>query len=387
MATLNISMGLAELGHEVVVLGMNTSKHYSQMEEIPPYVNNLIDIKDVKIDTDVNLWKASINLLFSDMPYNATRFFSRRFEQSLEEILNKQQFDIIQMEGLYMCWYIPVIRKNSKAKISLRAHNLEHEIWERSANLEKSPIKKKYFKILSKRIKKFEISNLNKYDILIPITRRDSGKYKKLGNRLPTHVSPVGYDMSDIGMDKENFKFPSLFFIGTLDWFPNQEGLIWFLDHVWEEVLELNPGLSFHIAGRNAPGWLKKLFRKKQNVVFHGEVNDARQFIRENAIMIAPLFSGSGMRVKIIEGMALGKAIVTTTIGAEGIDLVSDHNIIIEDLAMDFITQIDALVKDKDKYIRIGKNATRFIKDHYDNKDISGKLASFYSKQIQSVSK
>ncbi|MFW5758157.1 MAG: glycosyltransferase family 4 protein [Bacteroidota bacterium] len=387
IATLNISLGLAELGHEVTVLGMNTPKHFTDISALPPKIKNTIRIFDVEVDTDINLWYAFTNLLFSKLPYNATRFFSRKFEKQLIGLLKKEHFDIIQLEGLYLCFYIDTIRKYSKALISLRAHNIEYEIWERSANFEKNYFKRKYFYLLARRIRRFELNYLNKYDLLLPITSRDARKYNRMGNQLPSQTIPVGYDLDNLSLKKGNVKFPSLFFIGTLDWFPNQEGLIWFLENVWIELLEMNPGLSFHIAGRNAPLKMKKLFRKYRNVVFHGEVEDGELFIRENAIMIAPLFSGSGMRVKIIEGMAMGKTIVTTSIGAEGIDVVHEHNIIIEDLSFDFIAQINALVRDKKRFERIGRNAAIFIQSHYNNKTISKTLAEFYARKVQLICK
>jgi len=387
IATLNISLGLAELGHEVTVLGMNTPKHFTDLSVLPPKIKNTIRILDVEVDTDIKPWYALSNLVFSKLPYNATRFFSRKFEKELADLLRKQEFDVIQLEGLYLCFYIDCIRKHSKALVSLRSHNIEYEIWERSANFEKNYFKRKYFYLLAKRIRRFELNYLNCYDVLLPITSRDARKYNRMGNQIPYQIIPVGYDLNNLSPEKENVKFPSLFFIGTLDWFPNQEGLIWFLDNVWSELLEMNPGLSFHIAGRNAPLKMKKLFRKYENVVFHGEVEDAELFIRENAIMIAPLFSGSGMRVKIIEGMALGKTIVTTSIGAEGIDVVHEHNIIIEDLAFDFIAQINALVRDKKRFERIGRNAATFIRSYYDNKRISETLAEFYARKVQMICK
>ncbi len=383
IATLNISMGLHSLGHEITLLGMNTSKHYFDMKDLPEMLKSRIDIRDVRVDTKISFTAAFKNLVFSSLPYNAERFFNKDFTHTLINLLQEKDFDVVQLEGLYMAWYINIIRKYSKALIALRAHNIEHEIWQRVAMQERSFLKKIYFRILARRIKKFKLRILNTYDLLLPITRRDASHYFELGNTRPAFVVPAGYDISRFNPDSVEINFPGIFFIGTLDWFPNQEGIVWFLDKVWEKLLNMNPGLEFHVAGRNAPVWLEEKLKSKEGLIYYGEIDDAYAFIARNAIMVAPLFSGSGMRVKIIEGMALGKTIVTTTIGAEGIPVSDGINIIIEDDPDHFVQKIDLLIKNKELFDDIGNNAVEFVSQHFDNHKISVCLADFYKKHIE----
>jgi len=382
IATLNISMGLHSLGHEITLLGMNTTKHYTDMDDLPGALKSSIDIREVKVNTDLSFRAATRNLLFSRLPYNAERFFNKDFIQALVNLLKEKDFDVVQLEGLYMTWYIDIIRKHSKAIIALRAHNIEHEIWDRAAMQERSLFKKMYFKILARRIKNFKLSILNTYDLLLPITKRDASHYFELGNTRPAFVVPAGYDVSRLNPESDEVNFPNIFFIGTLDWFPNQEGVVWFLEKVWDKLFSVNPGLEFHVAGRNAPLWLEEQLRSKEGVIYHGEIDDAHAFIVRNAIMVAPLFSGSGMRVKIIEGMALGKTIVTTTIGAEGIPVSDGTNIIIEDEPEHFAEKIDLLIKNKEFFDDIGQNAVKFVSQNFDNHKISASLAEFYQKHI-----
>jgi polysaccharide biosynthesis protein PslH len=384
IATLNISKGLARQGHDITILAMNTSKHYVHPDELPHELTQQVTIKEVEVITDISFGAAIRNLIFSSKPYNAERFFNNRFNEELTGILKKDQFDIIQLEGLYLAFYIDTIRKYSRAKISLRAHNIEHEIWERTAAQEKSLWKRFYFNILARRIKNFEINMLNKYDLLIPITERDANHYATFGNVKPTHVVPAGFELNSAIPHPEQIKFPSVFFIGTLDWFPNQEGLLWFLEKVWPLVLRNDKNMLISIAGRNAPRWFVNQLNKFPNVNFLGEIEDAHQFIAENAIMIAPLFSGSGMRVKIIEGMALGKTIITTTIGAEGIDVSNGENILIENDPEKFAGWIVELVNNRFLFDAIGRNAINFVGSKYDNDKISQSLASFYLNQLKS---
>jgi glycosyltransferase involved in cell wall biosynthesis len=376
IACLNLTKGFSMLGHEVTVLSMNTTKHHIRIKDMPADLRKKADFRLVEVPASINWFEATLNLLFSKLPYNAQRFISDEFSQELAKLLNEKSFDIIQLEGLYLCPYIPVIRKYSKALISYRAHNIEYEIWERTATLSEG-FRSKYLRNLSKRIKRFEVSYLNAYDLLVPITDRDGTILDKLGNSKPRHTSQTGIDFASLVPTARKLEFPSLFHIGALDWAPNQEGLIWFFTNCWPKIHSQNPELKFYLAGRNAPEWFERII-KLEGVVYLGEINDAYDFINSKAVMVVPLFSGSGMRIKIIEGMALGKPIVTTDIGTEGIPTENGENILIANDVDRFVDAINQLIHDRALSDRIGKKAIGFIQEKYDNLSQAEALVEFY---------
>lgn len=376
IACLNMTKGFSMLGHEVTVLSMNTFKHHLRIKDMPLNIRSKADFRFVEVPASIDWFAATTNLLFSRIPYNAKRFISDEFSSSLIKLLTEKTFDIIQLEGLYLCPYIPVIRKYSKALIAYRAHNIEYEIWERTAKLSNG-LRSNYLRNLSKRIKRFEISYLNKYDVLVPITDRDGKILDSLGNSKPRHTSQTGIDFASLVPTAKKLEFPSLFHIGALDWAPNQEGLIWFFDKCWPKIHSENPDLKFYLAGRNAPEWFERHIRL-EGVEYLGEINDAYDFINSKAVMIVPLFSGSGMRIKIIEGMALGKPIVTTDIGTEGIPTENGNNILIANDASQFTEAITRLINDRALSDQIGKNAIGFIQEKFDNLSQAGALIEFY---------
>ena len=157
---------------------------------------------------------------------------------------------------------------------------------------------------------------------------------------------------------------------------PNEEGIYWFLNNVWDKVTKRNPDLQLNLAGRNMPKWLLKL--KKKNVNVYGEVPDAKEFVRNNDIAIVPLLSGSGIRIKIIESMAMGKTVITTMVGAEGIQYSEYENIIIADSPGKMVEVTCKIIKNPDEAQRIGRNARRLVEDIYDNKKIINRLLIFY---------
>ncbi len=381
IACMNLTRGFSLLGHKVTILSMNTAKHNITLDEIPEPIKDLAEFELVNVPARIHFISALLNLLFSRKPYNAVRFISRDFKSGLKTLLKENKFDVVQLEGLYVCPYIPVIRKYSSAKIVYRAHNIEYEIWDRTV-FNSHGIKKWYIKILSKRIKKFETRLLNDYDLIVPITERDGNLLNKLGNNKPSHISQTGIDASQLIPTAKNLEHPSLFHIGSLEWTPNQEGLIWFLDNCWDEIHKKYPNLKFYVAGRNAPAWLQKKLLAP-NVIFEGEVADAYEFMNSKSIMVVPLYSGSGMRIKVIEGMALGKPIVSTKVGTEGISTTSGKNIIVAENANIFINSIYELIENREYFDSISKNAIEFIHENFDNLTTASALVDFYKKHTK----
>jgi glycosyltransferase involved in cell wall biosynthesis len=174
----------------------------------------------------------------------------------------------------------------------------------------------------------------------------------------------------------------TLFFLGSLDWIPNREGLLWFVEEVYPELLRRNPELKLHIAGRNAPVKLIKSLQKP-GIVFHGQIANAKEFMQAYGIMVAPCFSGSGMRVKIIEAMAIGKPVITTPIGAEGLAIRNEENIIIASQAGEFIDQVERLLNFPEFYLKIGQNAQDFVVATFNSNTLASGVAEFYKEHMK----
>lgn len=375
IATLTLARHFAALGHEVDLLAMNTTKHYFRLDLLPLKLSNSIRFIGVDTPALISPIAALKNLLFSSKAYIAERFYTEKFRDKIEELLYEKDYDIIQLEGSYMGMYMPSIRSHSKAKVAMRAHNLEHEIWERTAQNSSFP-KSFYFSNLASRIKKLELSQINSFHAMIPITQRDADSLKQMGCDLSMHVTPTGIDTDGAKMDTTKIEYPSVFHIGALDWPPNQEGLLWFFDKIWPLVLEKHPDLKFYLAGRNAPEKMKSLI--VQNMHYLGEVESATEFMNSKAIGVVPLLSGSGMRIKIVEGMALGKSMCTTSIGVEGIPAKDGQDIMIADQPEEFAEKICKLVEDQKLFKQMGQNAYDFVHQSFDNKVIAESLIDFY---------
>jgi glycosyltransferase involved in cell wall biosynthesis len=374
IASLTLARELSNAGHEVIVLAMNTSKHFLESDQIPSIKISGLRVDIVPVDTRVNWLHALFNLFFSRLPYNAIRFISEDYRTNLKILLAENDFDYIILDQIYTGLYLDDIRESTTTPVVLRAHNIEHEIWARTAK-SSSGLKRLYLTILANRIRRYEFSLINRYDALVPITKRDADHFMKFGNTKPCHVLPTGMDLQEMP-ETSHSKAISVAHLGALDWLPNQDGVRWFISQVWPIVRSALPGIEFHLAGRNAPERFAAQI-SAPGVVFHGEVEDAATFIKDHQIFIVPLFSGSGLRIKLLDYMSAGRATVTTTIGAEGIHLTKGREAFIADQPEDFAKQIISLVQNPELCAEIGKNAREFIRTNFDNKLLISQLIDF----------
>jgi glycosyltransferase involved in cell wall biosynthesis len=372
--------GLLQAGHSVKVLAANTNKYKIDPETIPADFKQNTQIEFVDIDLSLSVSGAIYNFL-AGKSYHVSRFYTKAFAQKITEVLENESFDIIQLEMLQMATYLDVIRKHSKAPVVLRAHNIEHKIWQRIAENCPNPFKRIYLNHLYKSLKRFEISILNKIDGIVAITPVDARNFDRLSHSTNIISIPFGINLNTMKENPIQPAEPSLFHIGTMNWFPNEEGIKWLMSAVWPQVSQLLPDIELHLAGRYMPEWMLKL--SVPRVTIDGEVPDVWEYMQRFSIMVVPLFSGSGIRIKIVEAMAAGKAIITTAIGAEGINYENGQHLIIAKDAKSFADAIVKVSNNRTLRDSLGKNAQMLITKEHDNNKLMEKLTGFYSELLQ----
>lgn len=373
----NITQGLLESGHKVKVLALETQKHSLKKENIPAdYIENT-KLETVYTDTSIRFPSAMKSFLMRQS-YQVNRFYSKLFATKIAEVLKKENFDIVHLESLFTTPYIPVIRQFSKAKIVLRTHNIEHLVWQRMAKTEQNLAKRCAIKAFSNQLKKYENSIGSKIDAFAAISSPDFQYFEKQYKNIPGTVIPFGINVDDYEPEEDYMPSdkPELFHIGSMDWLPNIEGVEWFLDEVWPSILQEFPEVTFTIAGRKIPAEIQN--RDDRNLILAGEVPSANEFMLSKDIMVVPILAGSGIRVKIIEGMALGKVIITTSIGAEGLEVENGKNILIADTPEEFVAAVEKCVKTPDVCAILGENARNFVSLSHNNELIIKKLIDFY---------
>jgi glycosyltransferase involved in cell wall biosynthesis len=382
MAMNSIITGLLEAGHQVKILAINSEKYHVKDSDIPDEYRQKTGIELIDVDLNIYPIKALFNL-FSKKSYHVERFISEDFKARLTEILEKEQFDVVQLEMLFMTPYVETIRQHSKAMIVLRAHNVEHKIWERIAKETKFFVKRWYINHLAKTLKEYELNALEIVDGVAAITRKDAAFFRKYCSK-PIIDIPYGIYPEEFTPKYEIEGKPKFYHIGSMNWMPNEEGIRWFIDEVLPKTVEKVPDFVYHLAGRSMPEWLTSI--KDPHIDVIGEVPDAKEFVSQHDVAIVPLLSGSGIRIKIIESMAMGKTVITTRVGAEGILYDEEVNLIIAENKAKMVEAIRSINENPQTAIEIGQAARKLVEETYDNRKIIARLLMFYE-QIRPGSK
>lgn len=373
-----VTQGLLGKGCKVKVLTVESDKHPAKVDASMEEYRSRTAFESVYVDLGVKFLPAMTAMLCGQS-YHVQRYISQEFAAKLREVLEAEEFDIVHVESIFMTPYVPLIRKYSNAKVVMRAHNVEHLIWKRLSQSCSNPLKKWYFKHLSLTLRAYELEHVNDYDGVVCVSGDDAEYFRNNGCRKPLAVIPFGIKMvAPTHVEEEP---DSLFHLGAMDWLPNQEGVDWMLEEVWPVVHAEVPRAKLYLAGRKMPERLMGTQMEGVSVV--GEVPDAVEFIGSKKINVVPLLSGSGIRVKIIEAMSVGKTVVTTTVGAEGIDYTDGENILIANTPKEFAMQIKRCLDDDDFCRRVGEAAKRLVADHYEEGKLAEKLLDFYNERIK----
>ncbi|MBL4624989.1 MAG: glycosyltransferase family 4 protein [Flavobacteriales bacterium] len=364
----SITQGLLELNVSVKVLTISTPKHSFDAKSLPKVYIDSTAIESVYINTNLHPKDALVSLL-KGVSYNVNRFYNKGFEELIISTIRDQQFDVVHLESLFVLPYLQSIRNYFKGKVVLRTHNVEHQIWKNLAGSERDPVKRKYLNVLANQLEKYELIKLKQVDGIASISATDSKLFKQKGCKIPIVNIPFGLNVQADYSTNNN----GLFFLGSLDWQPNIDGINWLSKNVSKYLSQ-----PVKIAGRNP----SKKWALSSTMKLVGEVEEAKQFMCDNGVMLVPLFSGSGIRIKILEAMSWGVPVVATAKAIEGLGVEHDKQVLITDDPKQFADYSNQLLADESKAKQLSQNAYNFVKDNYDQHKLAKKLVSFYNELL-----
>jgi glycosyltransferase involved in cell wall biosynthesis len=376
----NTIRGLINSGHQVSLFSLNPQKQKHHLQESADDLMEQINYYCHSIDTSISL-KHAIMGLFNRKLYTVDRYYHQEFERLLIKEVENGGYDIIQFEGLFVTPYLQAVRKVTQAKCVYRAHHIEYLVWERLAKQKNDPVKKLYLRMIAKRIKQYELKQFGLFHAIAVFTNQDKDTIQESQSNISVEILPVGLDLPRYQPDYRKLEFPSLFFLGAMDWMPNREGIEWFLENFSKEITDGDLRARFYVAGNDIPERFDD-YEVVGKIFIHGEVDDALEFVNTKAIMIVPLLSGGGMRVKIVEGMAMQKCIISTSLGAEGINYQHGENILIANTPQEFHRAIKRCITDENYCKRIGTNARKLVEEQHDTHKITERLVNFYERML-----
>jgi len=318
--------------------------------------------------------------LFSSLPYIVDSHYKASYASRLSRLINEWQPDILMAEWSPYSIYFSKITGIPKVAV---AHNLESRIWRGYVEKCTNPIKRWYISHQNKKVLRFEDDIFKWLDGLILVSpvelKTINKKYPALNAILVDNGVDIDYfALSDIDEDNRLVSF-----VGVLDWRPNQDGVNYFIDTILPILRNKVKDVKVSIIGRDAPEWLSAK-GARHNVEFTGPVDDVRPFMYKSAVMIVPLRIGGGSRLKILESLSMGKAVVSTCLGAEGLNLKDGEHLLITDEPERFADTIVELLNNPEKRRQLGENGRKLVTSQYQWKDLAAVQNKFLEKIVSS---
>lgn len=370
MAMMAMAEGLKSQGVEVFQWMIESTAHPIDPEKARthpfPWKSSFIPTKVTAIGAFLNL--------FSSKSYNLSRFDDAQYQQAIINFITENAIDVVLAEGIFSIPNPEKLRRAGVKNIILRSHNVEHLIWKRIARQQSNLLKSWYLRLMSSRLKADELAICNQVNGIIAISEVDALTFKNAGVTVPIEVVGIGMNFPGASNRAPHVPKKQLFHLGSMNWMPNCEGMDWFISTVWPKLRAEMPDLRLALAGYEMPERFKHREREGIDVK---SADDSSAFLMNEGIMIVPLLSGSGIRVKIIEGMALGINIISTSVGAEGIPAEHGKHLYIADTPEAFVLTIKQLFSQPSLQLEISENALTFANANYRIETLGAKSRAF----------
>ena len=366
LASYELSRLIQSTRSDLEVISLATEKHPFLRSEIDQDYISQTSFKAFEIKTAVNPIGVIKNL-FERKSLHESRFYTKRFSEFLRQHFKNHKYDLIILDGLMTCPYLPDIRKYSGAKIVYRSHNVEHSLLEQRAENERGMIKKTYLKMQAGRLKKFELQTWEDVDRIWSISESDSEILKhSLKDVEKIKHLPFSMTAEEMKMDP---KPNTLFHLGAMDWKPNSDGVLWFIEKVWPQVIDQIPGAELHLGGKGIDK-MKDLL-KGNGIQVHDMVENANDFYGSYEVMIVPIYSGSGLRIKIVQALSAGKAIVSTRAGVKGMPGTGGIHFEVSKDANEMASKIVDVLQNRDRIKSLEENARQLFNTTFERNVVS----------------
>jgi glycosyltransferase involved in cell wall biosynthesis len=357
-------------------------KHGAEISFAAPYVGDrldnrfteMVDFIPLPIDARYTL-TGGIRNLFSTLPYNMEKYWDESALRILSNACRNNSFDVIHIDHLHMARYGIALKEKHGMKAVLREHNFEADIMGRLSGNTKNPLLRAYIRLQHSRVLKLESEILKKVDAVLPISEVDERKLAELAPGMKSFVVPAGVDLAGF-VPCSTFLSDRILFLTSYDWLPNIDSLSFFVKEIVPILLSKAPQMKTIIAGKATEKIPSNLLDNSFEV--KGFVKDFNEFSSMASIAVIPLRVGSGIRIKLLELMALGMAVVSTSLGAEGIEVENGKHLFLADTPNEFADKIARLASSPSLCKELGANARNLIAERYTWDLVGKKLMEAY---------
>ena len=298
----------------------------------------------------------------------------------VRQLIHEEHIDILHIDQLNMMRFAPL---DWPGAVILDEHNAVWQVFERLQKGTRNPISHWVLAREAQVIRRIEGEACRRAQVVLAVSEEDQQALRVVaGESVPIEVVPITVDAAQFQTlwEARNPQPDRLLTIGTMFWLPNSEGVMWWLREGYEQLRSLSPDLTYDIVGARPPRALYALAEQHAGVHVHGYVPDAKPFWTQATALAVPLLSGGGVRVKILEAMAMGVPVISTTIGCEGLDVRNGEHLLVADTPQAFANACAKVLQDKELAFRLAKNARQLILERYDAKVALHTLDSVYQR-------
>lgn len=360
---------LNDLGHEVHVVAFAGGHEASAARGLAKYCAS------VTVVPLPRLWLA--RGMIGDPPATLAHYFSTKMRRILEQTAQIQKVELIELESLHMAIYGRSLASFPRV---LRPQNVEHVIWERYAAVRRTAPVRALIRLQAERVRKYEARAITSFvDATLAVSGADRSALSAIAPHARVDFLPMGVDTSYFtpSNDAEVVRW-SIVLTGSFDWPPKRHNLAVLVNEVFPLIQRMVPGARLSIVGKGLSGRALAEVRSRPGVDYVGPVSDVRPHIARSSVVVNYVASGSGIAIKILEAMAMGKAIVTNALGAEGIAATSGRHLVIASTKVDFAAAVVALMSDVALRVRIGAAARLLVAEQYSSAMLAQQLAAYF---------
>jgi polysaccharide biosynthesis protein PslH len=365
LAMAKLAEGLKTEHVDVAYACLSTEKHPFRKKEFEQTSFPVLGHR--KVNTTPTLL-GYLRSFFGQSSYLTDRFYCAEFSKELASQLIAFQPDVVLFESLFSAVYLDDLRGVSKAKIVLRSHNLEADLWQKKVSA-MGKLKQLILQPAINRLEKLEQRIFKQVDGVMAISSEEVNYCQQIAPETPVIHIPMGINLSPV----QTFEpAKSFFHIGAMDWEPNIQGINWLVQSVWPSV-HAKSGYSLHLAGKG----LQSEEYQLPGIVNHGEVDHAERFMQSHGIMVVPLFQASGIRIKLLEAGALGIPVIATPQAVGSLPLVHEEDLLIASNEQEFSEAMNRLIVDFELQQKLAQGIRKKIELNFSSSQIHKQAVDF----------
>ncbi len=310
-------------------------------------------------------------------PLTVAKYYMPAMTTAIKQLLASQTFDVVHFEMLHTGQYLHTL-SNLCVPTLLSLQNIDSSIWRRLAQQTDNPLQKLAYGTQARAFRRYEKIMAPKFTACACVSEEDKNLLAELCPNLDIEVIPNGVDVESYQPNHDLEEEAALVYTGSMDWRPNEDAVLYFHEQIFPLITSQIPQAKFYIVGQYPTERVQQLAQMDKTVIVTGMVDDVKPYIAKASVYIVPLRIGGGTRLKILEALAMEKAVVSTAIGCEGLQVIPDEEILVANEPAQFAELVVQLAQDKQRRRHLGQDGRRLVEEQYDWRSIGRKLNEFY---------